>query len=218
VVLEDLRESIATMDARRVRRLAERALDDDVAPEDLVQSALVPGIEAFRGEHDRGQRCVQEMWLVQSISELMRVLDPHLERASDDAQGRVVIGTVEGDAHGLGKDLVKLMLESSGFGVTDLGTDVPADEFARAARERNADVVALSAMLNTTRGRMREVMEALDAGGLREQLTVMIGGASVTERFAASIGTDGYAPDATSSVRLARELMAERRSAHPRLN
>lgn len=218
MVLDALRESIATMDPERVRDLAERALEDDVAPEDLLQDALVPGIEAFRGEHDRGRRCVQEMWLVQSINELMRVLDPHLKRAPTDPEGRVVIGSVEGDAHGLGKDLVKLMLSSSGFAVEDLGTDVTADEFAREACTQNADIVAMSAMLNTTRGRMREVMEALDASGLREQLKVMAGGAPVTERFAESIGTDGYAPDATSSVRLARELTAERRSGNPRLN
>lgn len=213
-----LRESIATMDVERVRRLTQRALDADVAPEELLNDALVPGIEAFRDEHDRGRRCVQEMWLVQSINELMAILDPHLDRTTADAQAHVVIGTVEGDAHGLGKDLVKLMLETSGFAVGDLGTDVTADEFARQARKQNADVVAISAMLNTTRGRMRGVIEELDTGGLREQVKVMIGGAPVTERFADAIGSDGYAPDATSSVQLARQLTSERRLPDARMN
>ncbi len=211
VVLDALRESIAAMDPGRVRHLAERALEQDVAPEVLLKGALMPGIDAFRAEHDRGQRCVQEMWLVQSVHELMRVLAPHLEDAVVDPEGRVVVGTVEGDAHGLGKDLVKLMLESSGFAVEDLGTDVPADAFVQRARDHGADILAMSAMLTTTRGRMRDVVQKLQAQDLRGRVKVMVGGAPITAGFADRIGTDGYAPDATASVGLARDIIADDR-------
>lgn len=218
MVLDALRESIVTMDPDRVRHLAERALEQDVAPEVLLKEALLPGIDAFRGEHNRGERCVQEMWLLQSVSELMRVLAPYLDDDAVDPKGRVVIGTVEGDAHGLGKDLVKLILESAGFAVDDLGTDVPADAFVQSARDRGADIVAMSAMLSTTRGRMRDVIQELHAHGLRGQVKVMVGGAPITEDFADRIGTDGYAPDATASLELARQLTTDHRPSDARLN
>jgi 5-methyltetrahydrofolate--homocysteine methyltransferase len=137
----------------------------------------------------------------------LAILKPHLVSGGVPSAGKVVIGTVKGDLHDIGKNLVSMMLEGAGFEIFDLGTDVPPEKFIAAIKENNAGLLGMSALLTTTMSNMKLIMAALKEAGVREQVKVMIGGAPVTESFAKEIGADGYAPDASRAVTLAKSLM-----------
>lgn len=135
-------------------------------------------------------------------------LKPHLQQGELKAAGTVVIGTVKGDLHDIGKNLVAMMLEGAGFEVIDLGADVPPEKFVDAVRTNGAQIVAMSALLTTTMPNMKATLDALQAAGIRQQVKVMVGGAPVTDSYASQIGADGFAPDASRAVHLARSLLA----------
>jgi len=137
----------------------------------------------------------------------LAILKPHLVQGGIQSAGRVVIGTVKGDLHDIGKNLVSMMLEGAGFEIVDLGTDVAPEKFVAAIKENNAGLLGMSALLTTTMSNMKLVLAALKEAGVREQVKVMIGGAPVTDSFAKEIGADGYAPDASRAVTLAKSLM-----------
>jgi len=138
----------------------------------------------------------------------MDIVNPLLAESGIEPRGRVLIGTVQGDLHDIGKNLVAMMLEGGGYEVIDIEVDVPADQFVAAVNEHSPNVVAMSALLTTTMPAMKDTIEALDAAGIRDQIKVMIGGAPVTQDYADEIGADGYAPDAASAVDLAADLMS----------
>ena len=139
----------------------------------------------------------------------MALLKPYLQQKDVKSSGKVVIGTVKGDLHDIGKNLVALMLEGAGFEIKDLGTDVAAEDFIATLRSEKADLLALSALLTTTMPSMQQTIEAVRAAGLRDQIKIMIGGAPVTEAYARQIGADGYSPDASRAVGMAQSLMKE---------
>lgn len=138
----------------------------------------------------------------------MMLLKPHLQESDVKSDGKVVIGTVKGDLHDIGKNLVAMMLEGAGFEIQDLGTDVSPDKFVGAVRAGGADILAMSALLTTTMTNMKVTIEALDQAGLRDKIKVIIGGAPVNESYARQIGADGYAADASRAVSMARSLDA----------
>lgn len=190
---------------------------------DLTQEALDAGYEAQKvmksqvdtmdrvGEEWRiGNMFIPEVLLsAKAMKAGMEVLRPHLSATDTSLRGTVVIGTVRGDLHDLGKSLVAMMLEGAGFNVHDLGTDVSPEKFVEAVKTRQADIVGLSALLTTTLPFMRDTIRSLEEAGLRDTVKVMVGGAPVTQQFADSIGADGYAPDAATAVAKARELTGE---------
>jgi 5-methyltetrahydrofolate--homocysteine methyltransferase len=137
----------------------------------------------------------------------MLVLKPHLAEGEIVSSGTVVIGTVNGDLHDIGKNLVGMMMEGAGFEIVDLGTDVKPDDFVEAVRQHNADIVGMSALLTTTMPSMKATVAALTEAGLRDRVRVLIGGAPVTQAFADQIGADGFAPDASSATRVAKRLL-----------
>ena len=143
----------------------------------------------------------------QAMSAAVEILKPLLADDDSRARGRVVIGTVKGDLHDIGKNLVALMLEGAGFEIKDLGTDVAAEDFIAALKAEKADILALSALLTTTMPSMAQTIEAVKAAGLREQVKIIIGGAPVTEAYAKQVGADGYSPDASRAVGLAESLL-----------
>ena len=209
-VLEDLKASVIEMEVERAIELTQKALDEGLGAEEILNKALVPAMDVVGEQYERGEKYVPEMLLsAHAMKGAMGLLRPLLVESGVEMKGRVVIGTVEGDLHDIGQNLVGMMLEGAGFEVYNLGAEVPAEEFVRGAKEHEADLVGMSALLTTTMLHMPEVIDALREAGLRARVKVMIGGAPVTQEFAGEIGADGYAPDAASAVKLAERLAAE---------
>jgi 5-methyltetrahydrofolate--homocysteine methyltransferase len=167
-------------------------------------------MEKVGEEYERGERFIPEMLVAaDAMKAAMVSLRPRLQEAGIRPRGRVVLGTVDGDLHDIGKNLVGMMLEGAGFEVIDLGVEVPSETFVEAVREHRPEILALSALLTTTMIHMPEVIEALRSAGLRGGVQVMVGGAPVTQEYAERIGADGYAADAPSAVTLAKRLVGE---------
>jgi 5-methyltetrahydrofolate--homocysteine methyltransferase len=157
----------------------------------------------------KGEFYVPEMLIAaRAMQNGLALLKPHLQESDVKPAGKVVIGTVKGDLHDIGKNLVAMMLEGAGFEIYDLGTDVSPQKFIETARSVNADIVAMSALLTTTMTNMKVTIDALAEAGLRRSLKVMVGGAPITDQYAAQIGADGYAVDASRAVSLAKSLLA----------
>lgn len=177
-------------------------------PLDIVEKGLVPGMAEVGEKFKNNQIFVPEMLIAaRAMKEAMALLEPLLVQAGIKPKFTAVIGTVQGDLHDIGKNLVAMMWKGANFGVVDLGTNVSPDKFAAAVKEHNAQVVGLSALLTTTMPAMKTTIEALKKSGLNT-VKVIIGGAPITQEFAKEIGADGYAPDAASAVDVARQLMA----------
>lgn len=209
-LLDDLTQSVIDMDVERASELASRALDEGVEAEEVLNQALVPAMDVVGEQYEQGERYVPEMLLsAQAMKAAMEILRPLLAESGVEPKGRVVMGTVEGDLHDIGQNLVSMMLEGAGFEVHNLGTEVPADRFVAGTKEHNAHLVGLSALLTTTMTHMPEVIQALQENELRGRVKVMVGGAPVDQGYAEEIGADGYAPDAGSAVKLAQRLMEQ---------
>ncbi len=184
------------------------ALDAGTAAEHVLKEGLIPAMGEVGEKFRIGEVYIPEVMLAaRAMKAAMEVLKPILTRSSGTAAGKVVIGTVKGDLHDIGKNLVVMMMEGGGFEVVDLGADVSAERFIDAVRNHRPAFVGLSALLTTTMREMRQTILALEKAGLRSTVRVIVGGAPVTERFAKEIGADGYAPDATSVVAMMQSLL-----------
>ncbi len=196
-------------DDKQVVELVGKALDSGTSPLDILENGFVPGIQALGKLFKDGKVYLPEILIsCRAMNRGVEVLKPRLAGVDIPSRGTVVIGTVEGDMHDIGKNLVKLMLESNGFHVVDLGTDVTPDLFVSAVRDKdNVDIVAMSALLTMTRVSMPDVIDALNKAGLSDRVKVMIGGAPITREFADEIGAEGFAEDCASAVDEAVRLM-----------
>jgi 5-methyltetrahydrofolate--homocysteine methyltransferase len=187
----------------KVREALEAGLD----PQTILNEALIAAMGEVGARFERGEFYVPEMLIAaRAMQAGLALLKPHLSKGGVHMRGKVVIGTVKGDLHDIGKNLVAMMLEGAGFEIIDLGTDVPPEKFASVVRESGANLVGMSALLTTTMKNMKAVIEALEDVGVRQKVKVMIGGAPVTDAFAKEIGADGYAPDASRAVALAKSF------------
>jgi len=205
--LQALSQAVIVGDLESSRKLTRQALDEGVDPLRIFREALVPGMDVVGKKMKAQEYYIPEVLLsARAMKGAAEILRP-LIAGNPDAQptGRVVIGTVSGDLHDIGKNLVGMMLEGAGFEVTDLGTNVSADKFVAAVKEKKANIVALSALLTTTMVRMSDVVKALENAGLRKEIKIMVGGAPVTQRFADEIGADGYSPDAAGAADLGKQ-------------
>jgi 5-methyltetrahydrofolate--homocysteine methyltransferase len=207
--LTTLKQAVIEGDDKQAVDLTRRALDEGASAETVLNGALIVGMGEVGELFEQGEYFVPELLLsARAMQAAMEVLRPLLSASSYEPLGKVVMGTVQGDLHDIGKKLVAMMLEGSGFEVIDLGTDVAPERFVETVEESGAQVVGLSALLTTTLPAMEATVSALrEAGPVR--VKVMIGGAPVTSAFASSIGADGYAPDASSAVALARRLVGK---------
>ena len=206
--LATIAEGVQSGNQELVTKTVDEALDAGLAPEEILSKGLVPGIQALGQLFKDGQAYLPEILIsARAMRSGTEKLKPHLATKDIQKKGTVVIGTVEGDMHDIGKNLVKMMLESNGYEVHDLGADVTADSFAKATREVNADIVAASALLTTTMTMIPDVVAALTEAGLKNKVKVMIGGAPITRQFADEIGVEGYADDCASAVDEADRLM-----------
>jgi len=206
--LATIAEGVQSGNQELVTQTVDEALGTGLAAEEILSKGLVPGIQALGKLFKDGQAYLPEILIsARAMRSGTEKLKPHLATKDIQKKGTVVVGTVEGDMHDIGKNLVKMMLESNGYEVHDLGADVTADSFAKATREVNADIVAASALLTTTMTMIPDVVAALTEAGLKNKVKVMIGGAPITRQFADEIGVEGYADDCASAVDEADRLM-----------
>jgi len=208
-----MRQSIVDGAPDTAADLAHQAVIAGTAPLEAINLGFVPGMHDVGEQFARGQMFLPDMMAsAEAMRAAMAVLDPELKKqgAERPMAGVVILGTTKGDIHEIGKILVGTLLTAHGFRVHDLGVDVSGEKFAASAKELDADIVGVSALLTTTMRNQKTVIEALVRSGLRSQVKVMVGGAPVTRRWADEIGADGYAKDAMSAVALARELMLQK--------
>jgi 5-methyltetrahydrofolate--homocysteine methyltransferase len=206
--LKPLTEAVVKGNRAETVRLTKEALAAGLAPLSIVDQGLVPGMAIIGDRFKRNEVFVPEMLIAaRAMKEAMTLLEPLLVAAGFKPKFTCVIGTVQGDLHDIGKNLVAMMFKGANFGVVDLSTNVPAEKFVAAAKEHNAKVIGLSALLTTTMPAMKTTVAAVRAAGLGD-VKVLIGGAPVTQEFAQQIGADGYAPDAASAVDVAKKLVA----------
>lgn len=205
--LQALAQAIINGKAPEAKSLTESALAEGVSPADILNQGLIAGMNVVGEKFKNNEFYVPEVLIAaRAMKTAMEVLRPQLANSGVQPVGKVAIGTVRGDLHDIGKNLVAMMLEGAGFEINDLGVDVKPERFVEVAKE-GADIVAMSALLTTTMPAMKDTIDALTAEGVRDKVKVMIGGAPVTQNYCDEIGADGYAPDAASAVDKAKELL-----------
>jgi 5-methyltetrahydrofolate--homocysteine methyltransferase len=191
-----------------VKKLTQEALDGGESPEAILKQGLILAMEQIGIRFKNGDIYIPEVLIAaRAMHAGMDVLKPILSKSNTPMVGKVVIGTVKGDLHDIGKNLVMMMLEGGGFEVVDLGVDVPPEKFMRSISEHHPQVVAMSALLTTTLKEMKNTIDALKQAGLKDRVKTIVGGAPLTEKFAREIGADGYASDAASAVDVVKSLL-----------
>jgi 5-methyltetrahydrofolate--homocysteine methyltransferase len=207
--LDNIYNAVLEGDAAGTQAGVQAALAGHVPAETILKLGLIAAMTEVGRLFEENEYFVPEMLVAaRAMQQGLAVLKPHLAEGGVISAGKVIVGTVKGDLHDIGKNLVAMMLEGAGFEVIDLGTDVTPEKFVKAVQEHKAQVIGMSALLTTTMPSMSTTIKALQEAGLRDQVKVMIGGAPVTDTFAKQIGADGYSPDASSAVRLAKSLVA----------
>jgi len=209
VDLNDISEALQRGDAEKVEELVKKSLEENLSPKKILEDGLIKGMGIIGAKFKKNEVYVPEVLIAaRAMHAGMNILKPKLIETGIKNIGIVAIGTVKGDLHDIGKNLVKMMLEGAGFEVIDLGIDVSVDKFVEAVKEHKPNIIAMSALLTTTMVNMPEVIKALEAAGLREKVKIMIGGAPITQNYADQIGADGYSPDAASAVDNAKTFIA----------
>jgi len=207
--LDKMHDALLAGDAKTVVAITEAAIAEGVDPQELLNKHMIPTLNVAGAKFEANELFVPELLLIaRAMKGALAIIRPLLAKSGAEPVGRVVIGTVKGDLHDIGKNLVGSMLEGGGFEVTDLGVDVGAEKFIDAIKNNGANVIALSALLTTTMPAMRSLIEELKQAGVRDQVKVIIGGAPVTQEFANEIGADGYSDNANGAVNEARKLVA----------
>jgi 5-methyltetrahydrofolate--homocysteine methyltransferase len=207
---EEMGNSVIAGDKEKSAELTKLAIDEGVNPLDIINKGLISGMDVVGQRFKAGDMFVPEVLMsANAMKAGMALVRPLLVGEDIPSSGKVLLGTVSGDLHDIGKNLVGMMMESGGLEIINLGTDVSPEDFAAAVREHKPDVLGMSALLTTTMLVMRDTIEVLEEEGLREKVKVIIGGAPVTKDFADEIGADGWAPDAASAKDLAFELIGK---------
>ena len=218
-LIDELRRAVVDGQAKAAVERMTEGLAEGMPPSTLLEDGLIAAMREVGELYDQGEYYVPEMLVAaNAMKGALAVLRPYLVADGVQASATIAIGTVKGDLHDVGKNLVSMMLEGAGFGIVDLGVDVSAERFVQAVRD-GADVIGMSALLTTTMVRMQENIAAIEEAGLRGEALVVVGGAPITDDYAQAIGADGFAPDASSAVRMVQQLVAAdsgpRRTAGP---
>jgi len=205
---DELTRAVVGGDSDASIELAQKAMDMGISATEILNRGLLPGIEIVGEQFEKQEIFFPELLMAaDTMKAAVALLRPELSKSKTPPIGKYVIGTVEGDAHDIGKNLVKMMLEQNGWEVTDLGTDVPTEKFCSVIEEGNFDILGLSALLTVTMHVMDDIIKALKATGLRDKVKIMVGGAPVTQSFTDQIGADAYAKDAVEAARKAKSLV-----------
>ena len=212
-ILQGLFDNTLVGNAPAVKDLTNEGLAMGMNPETLLYDALIPSLEEVGARFERGDFFVPEMLIAaRAMQGALDILRPLLAETGAKPIGTVVIGTVKGDVHDIGKNLVNIMLEGAGFTVHDLGVNVAPEKFVEQVQEHEPDIVGFSAFLTTTMPMFKANINALEKTGLRDRVIVMVGGAPVTQEYADAVGADGYAPDASATVKRAKDLLKKKRA------
>ena len=207
-ILQKIKECIVNLDMDGAIENVKKALENKISPGEIVSKSIVEGMSIVGEKFEKGEYFLSELIVAGEIGkEIIKLLDPYLKAEKTELKkfGKVVIGTVRGDLHDIGKNIVAMMLEAAGFEVIDLGADVPPERFVEAVKEHDANIVAMSALLTVTMPEMKNVIEELKKAGLRDKVKVIVGGAPVTEEYTKSIGADGYGETAVEGVRICKQ-------------
>ena len=207
--LKELYEAVLSGDAKTAHATTKQALADGVDPLNLVNDYMVPAMDEVGRRFESNEYFVPELLIsARAMKSALDIIRPLLTARGDKPAGRVAIGTVKGDLHDIGKNLVASLLEGGGFEVIDLGVNVTPEKFIETVREKDANIVAMSALLTTTMPAMKTTIDALKQAGVREKVKVLIGGAPITQKYADEIGADGYSENAVGAVALAKKAIA----------
>lgn len=205
---DDLSDAVVEGNKLRVEELVQSYINNNEEPMDILEKGLVRGMLFVGKRFKEGEMFIPEVMLAaNAMKDGVELLHPFIKESEMPSLGTVILGTVEGDQHDIGKNLVGMMIESAGFKVIDLGVDVPPEKFIEAYKEYKPDIIGLSALLTTTMPAMKETINAFGSSGLREKVIIIIGGAPVTQKYADEIGADGYAEDAVSASELTVNLV-----------
>jgi 5-methyltetrahydrofolate--homocysteine methyltransferase len=207
-ILRQIYSDVLYGNNKSITKTVKKALKQGIPPVSIMNEAMIAAMQEVGRLFEAGEYYVPEMLVAaRAMQAGMQVLKPHLSTGDAHPAGKLVIGTVEGDIHDIGKNLVKMMLEGGGFEVIDLGVDVSSSTFIAAVIDHHPKILAMSALITTTMQNMRPVIEQLEKSSLRQQVRVLVGGAPLTDEFAHQIGADGYAPDASRAVGMAKSLL-----------
>jgi 5-methyltetrahydrofolate--homocysteine methyltransferase len=208
--LQPLRDAVIAGDARTTRSITEEAIKEGIDPLQLVNEFMVPAMDEVGRRFECNEYFVPELLLsARAMKSALEIIRPLLTARGTQPVGRVAIGTVKGDLHDIGKNLVAAMLEGGGFEVIDLGVNVSPEKFIETVREKNANIIAMSALLTTTMPAMKTTIDALKQAGVREKVKVLIGGAPITQKYADEIGADGFSDNAVGAVALAKKSVPQ---------
>lgn len=206
--MNKITETLIAGDGEQLQELVKAALADGVSASTILSDYLITGMDIVGAKMECGDMFIPEVLMsAQAMSGAVEILKPLLAEGESAKVGKVVLGTVKGDLHDIGKNLVKMMMESAGFETIDLGVDISPEQFVAAIKENNPDIVGLSALLTTTMPMMRKSIQFIEESGLRQSLKIIVGGAPVNQAFADEIGADGYASDAGAASKLAKSLL-----------
>jgi 5-methyltetrahydrofolate--homocysteine methyltransferase len=210
-ILGRIRDAIVNLDIDNIGRLCEEAIRAGVPAYEVVMEGMARGMEVVGEKYERNEYFLAELIMAgETMKEGMKVLEPYLKAGELKRVGKVVIGTVRGDLHDIGKNIVATLLSAAGFDVIDLGVDVPPEKFVEAVKENSPDIVGMSALLTTTMVEMEDIIKELKKAGLRDKVKVIIGGAPITREYAEKIGADAAARDAVEGVNICKSWMAKR--------
>lgn len=207
-LLQKISEELQKGNYEEIPKLVQEALNANIPPSKILSNGLVAGMDVVGEKFRRDEFFMPEVLIsARAMQAGMNILRPKLIETGVKLAGKIVLGTVKGDLHDIGKNLVGMLMEGAGFQVIDLGIDVPSERFVEAVKMNRPNILGLSSLLTTTMPKMKEVIESLVEAGVRGRVKVMVGGAPVTEKFAKDVGADAYAPEAASAVEKARELI-----------
>ena len=207
-ILKQIVDRVIEGNIAEVESLTKEAVEQKEDVQKIMDKGFIPGLDVVGEKYTAGEFFLPEMLMsAMAVKAAMEILRPLLTKSSVKPKGTIVAGTVVGDIHDIGKNIMCMMMEGAGFTVIDLGADVPAENFIKAAKKNRADIIGLSALLSTTRAGMKSIIQDIRMSELNHKIKVMVGGAPVTQDFADSIGADGYAPDAGLAVKKAKELL-----------
>jgi len=210
-ILDDIKTALMKGDRNGVAKLTGEALAQGIPIKEILDSGLIAGMEVIGGKFKRNEVFIPEVLIsARAMHAGIAILEPHFAKSGIKPVGKVVIGTVKGDLHDIGKNIVSMMLKGACFAVDDSGIDVAPEKFIEAVKKSGCDILAMSSLLTTSMGQMKETINALKESGLRDKVKVIVGGAPITQEFADSIGADGYAANAAVAVDKAKELLKRR--------
>jgi len=209
-ILNEIAEKLIQGKAKDIKELVPKAIEEGIPAKTILEEGLLAGMSVIGEKFKNNEVYVPEVLIAARAMKVgTELLKPYLVSSDVKPAGKVVLGTVKGDLHDIGKNLVKMMMEGKGLEVIDLGVDVAPEQFVAAAKEHGAQVIACSALLTTTMGAMKDVVDLCIAEGIRDKVKIMVGGATITDAFCKSIGADAYAPDAASAADVALEFCKE---------